>query len=102
MFIAYTGAQYQFSESDYATEEGVNSVVRVVVQQISASLVEIHLRLTPLTYAQYAQRASQDGQTSHPLNICLVADLMRLNVSEYNEFNSYYNDNFYGYTSLLF
>ena len=33
----HAGAQFQFSEYDYATKEGVNSVIKVVVQQISAS-----------------------------------------------------------------
>ena len=68
MFIACTGAQYQFSENDYVTEEGVNSSVQVLVQQISASLVDIHLRLTPYTYAQYTQRQGQPGSSLAPLD----------------------------------
>ena len=65
---AHAGAQFQFSENDYTAKEGVNSVVEVVVQQISASLVDIHLKLTPLTYAQYTQRASRPGSTLLPLD----------------------------------
>ena len=63
MFIACTGARYQFSENDYAATEGVDPAVQVTVQQISASLLDIHLKLTPYTYAQYRQQASQPGST---------------------------------------
>ena len=54
-----TGARYQFRDNDYATEESSN--VTVVVEQIFGSLVPIYLKLTPLTYDQYMQRASQPG-----------------------------------------
>ena len=66
------GSNYQFrSNCYYATyevEEGVNPAVTVTVEQTVGSLVDIHLLLTPLTYAQYAQRASQPGSTLPPLN----------------------------------
>ena len=68
MFIALTGAQYQFRENDYVTTEGVNSSVQVVVQQISASSVDIHLKLTTYTYAQYTQRANKPGSGLAPLS----------------------------------
>ena len=66
MFITCTGARYRFSENDYAAREGDNPAVRVTVQQISASLVNIYLRLTPYTYAQYNQRANRPGSTLAP------------------------------------
>ena len=49
-------------------DEVGHSTVTVAVQQISASLVDIHLKLTPLTYAQYMQRANQTGSTLSPLD----------------------------------
>ena len=66
MFTACTGARYQFSENDYAAREGDDRAVRVTVHQISASLVDIRLKLTPYTYAQYTQRANQPGSTLAP------------------------------------
>ena len=66
MFIACTGAQYQFSEIDYAATEGVDQAVRVTVKQISDSLLDIHLKLTPYTYAQFIQQASRPGSTFPP------------------------------------
>ena len=68
LFIVCTGAQYQFTENDYLAFEHEGSSVRVVVQQISASLVNIHLKLTPYTYDQYTQRANQSGSTLEPLD----------------------------------
>ena len=65
---AHAGAQFQFSENDYTTTEGVNPAVEVVVQQIYTTLADIHLKLTPLTYARYTQRASQPGSTLPPLD----------------------------------
>ena len=61
-----TGAQYQFRESDYAVDEGSDIVV--VVEQVSGSLVPIHLKLTPLTYDQYTLRANQSGSDLAPLS----------------------------------
>ena len=52
----------------YELDEGVNPAVTVTVEQTVRSLVDIHLLLTPLTYAQYTQRASQPGSTLPPLN----------------------------------
>ena len=63
ILFLHAGAQCQFRGgcSDYATDEGTNSGVTVVVEQVFGSLVDIHLLLTPLTYDQYTQRASQPG-----------------------------------------
>ena len=66
--MSCTGAQYRFRENDYATEEGVNSVVTVVVEQLLPGLIDIHLLLTPLTYDQYNQRANQPGSDLPPLD----------------------------------
>ena len=64
-----TGATFQFRENDYATEEGVNSTITVVVEQTTTSLVPTYLKLTPLTYAQYEQRSKQNDSGLEPLHI---------------------------------
>ena len=54
---------YQFDRNSYVTTEGPNARIRVVVQQIVQSVRDIHLLLTPLTYAQYIARSNQPGST---------------------------------------
>ena len=65
--VTCTGARFQFRENDYATEEGVNSTVTVVVEQTTVSLVSSYLKLTPMTYDQYERRAKQNGSGLEPL-----------------------------------
>ena len=59
---------YQFDRSSYVTTEGPNAHIRVVVQQIVQSVRDIHLLLTPLTYAQYIARSNQPGSTLAPID----------------------------------
>ena len=71
LFICiHTEAQYQFRDiCNYATEEGVNASITVIVEQVHGSLTkDIHLLLIPMTYAQYTQRASQPGSNLRPIN----------------------------------
>ena len=62
------GSNHQFRSNCYEVDEGVNRAVIVTVEQTVRSVADIHLLLTPLTYAQYTQRASQPGSTLLPLN----------------------------------
>ena len=61
-FVSYaisTVPTYQFELSEYATTEGPNAHIRVAVRPIVQSVRDIHLLLTPLTYAQYIARSNQ-------------------------------------------
>ena len=50
------------------TTEGPNANIEVVVQQIVQSVRDVHLFLTPLTYAQYIARNNQTGSTLPPID----------------------------------
>ena len=66
-YILATEPTYQFSQSDYATTEGPNAHIEVVVQQSVQSVRDVHLLLTPLTYAQYIAYSDQPGSTLPPI-----------------------------------
>ena len=66
-YILPTEPTYQFSQSDYATTEGPNAYIEVVVQQSVQSVRDVHLLLTPLTYAQYIAYSDQPGSTLPPI-----------------------------------
>ena len=51
------------------TTEGPNAHIRVVVQQVVQSVRDIHLLLTPLTYAEYITRSSQPNSTLFPIDL---------------------------------
>ena len=57
----------QFDQGDYFTTEGPKAHIRVVVQQIVECLHDVHLLLTPLTYAQYLAHRNQSGSTLPPM-----------------------------------
>ena len=63
-----TEPKYQFDQSSYVTTEGPNARIRVVVQQIVQSVRDIHLLLTPLTYAQYIAHSNQPRSTLAPID----------------------------------
>ena len=67
-YILSTEPTYQFDQGDYVTTEGPNAHIRVVVQQIVQSVRDIHLLLTPLTYAQYIAHSNQPGSTLAPIS----------------------------------
>ena len=67
-YILSTEPIYQFDSGDYVTTEGPNAHIRVVVQQIVQSVRDIHLLLTPLTYAEYIARSNQPGSTLAPIS----------------------------------
>ena len=52
VLIFIIGAEFQFTEGDYTRDEEDGQIV-VTVRQVVASLMDIHLRLIPLTYDQY-------------------------------------------------
>ena len=69
MYILSTEPTYQFDLSEYNTTEGPNAHIRVAVRQIVQSTVHnVHLLLTPLTYAQYIARSNQSGSTLPPID----------------------------------
>ena len=67
-YILSTEPTYQFDQSDYVTTEGPNAHIEVVVQQIVQSVRDVHLLLTPLTYAQYIARSNQPNSTLPPID----------------------------------
>ena len=68
MHALSTEPTYQFDQGDYVTTEGPNAHIRVVVQQLVQIVREVHLLLTPLTYAQYIAHSNQSGSTLAPID----------------------------------
>ena len=68
MYALSTEPTYQFGSSEYATTEGPNAHIRVVVRQIVQGVQDVLLILTPLTYAQYIARRNQQGSTLPPID----------------------------------
>ena len=68
--VLSTEPTYQFSQGDYVTTEGPNAHIEVVVEQIVQSVHahDVHLLLTPLTYAQYIARSNQPSSTLAPID----------------------------------
>ena len=69
MLYQHAEPKYQFDLSAYAATEGLNPYITVVVQQIVQSVRDVHLLLTPLTYAQYIARSTQPGSTLAPIDL---------------------------------
>ena len=67
-YILSTEPTYQFDQGDYVTTEGPNAHIEVVVQQIVQSVRDVHLLLTPLTYAQYIARSNEPNSTLAPID----------------------------------
>ena len=67
-YVLSTEPTYQFELSDYATTEGPDAHIRVAVRPIVQSVRDIHLLLTPLTYAQYIACSNQPGSILAPID----------------------------------